>query len=90
MLKVDKSFVDSITSSPDQHAVVSAIVQLARTLRLGVIAEGIETNDELNLLVSMGCEFGQGYLLSRPMSYRDTLHWVVNENVPVGTIPGVA
>jgi EAL domain-containing protein (putative c-di-GMP-specific phosphodiesterase class I) len=90
LLKVDKSFVDSITSSPDQHAVVTAIVQLARTLKLGVIAEGIETHDELELLVSMGCQYGQGYLLSRPLSYRDTLRWMVADNTPVGTTRDVA
>jgi EAL domain-containing protein (putative c-di-GMP-specific phosphodiesterase class I) len=87
MIKVDKSFVDTMVSSSDQHAVVSAIVQLASTLRLGVIAEGIETHDELDLLVAMGCEFGQGYLLSRPMTYRDTLHWMVDNPLPpVGTL----
>jgi EAL domain-containing protein (putative c-di-GMP-specific phosphodiesterase class I) len=88
ILKVDKSFVDTITTSPDQYAVVNAIVQLAHTLRMAVIAEGIETQEELDLLGSMGCEYGQGYLLSRPMSDRDTLAWPLDDTMPLARRTG--
>jgi PAS domain S-box-containing protein len=86
VLKLDKSFVDTITSSHEQHAIITAITQLARVLDLEVVAEGIETLEELDVLVAMGCGFGQGYLLSRPMSYGDAVRWLREDApAPVGT-----
>jgi diguanylate cyclase (GGDEF)-like protein/PAS domain S-box-containing protein len=67
VLKIDKSFVTGIASSWRRHALVEGIVRLARTLEVDVIAEGIETETERELLASMGCQFGQGYLLSVPV-----------------------
>jgi PAS domain S-box-containing protein len=86
VLKLDKSFVDTITSSREQHAIITAITELARVLKLEVVAEGIETLEELDVLVAMGCGFGQGYLLSRPMSYGDAVRWLREDApAPVGT-----
>jgi EAL domain-containing protein (putative c-di-GMP-specific phosphodiesterase class I) len=76
VLKLDKSFADTVTSSREQHAILTAVIQLAQALDLGVVAEGIETDDELNVLVSMGCGFGQGYLFSRPLSYGGAVRWL--------------
>ena len=67
VLKVDKSFVTGIASSGRRHALVEGIVRLAGTLEVEVIAEGIETEAERELLAAMGCQFGQGYLLSVPV-----------------------
>jgi diguanylate cyclase (GGDEF)-like protein/PAS domain S-box-containing protein len=67
VLKMDKSFVDGIAVSERRLALAEGIVQLARRLRLEVIAEGIESEVQRDLLVRMGCEFGQGYLLAMPM-----------------------
>ncbi|HTX28399.1 MAG TPA: EAL domain-containing protein [Streptosporangiaceae bacterium] len=67
VLKIDKSFVDGIASSTQRLALAEGIVQIARTLELDVIAEGIETELQRDLLVSMGCQYGQGYLLAMPM-----------------------
>jgi diguanylate cyclase (GGDEF)-like protein len=67
VLKIDKSFVTGISSSWRQHALVEGIVRLARTLELEVIAEGIESPIERELLAATGCQFGQGYLLSHPV-----------------------
>jgi diguanylate cyclase (GGDEF)-like protein/PAS domain S-box-containing protein len=67
VLKIDKSFVTGISSSWRRHAVVEGIVRLARTLEVEVVAEGIETQIERELLAGMGCQFGQGYLLSVPV-----------------------
>jgi EAL domain-containing protein (putative c-di-GMP-specific phosphodiesterase class I) len=66
-LKIDKSFVDGIAISDQRLALAEGIVQIARTLQLSVIAEGIETEAQRDLLVSMGCRFGQGYLLAMPV-----------------------
>ncbi len=67
VLKIDKSFVDGIGTSPQRLALVEGIIRIARTLNLGVIAEGIETEIQRDLLISMGCQFGQGYLLAMPV-----------------------
>ena len=67
MLKVDKSFVDGIAVDRRRRALVEVIVRIAGTLRLTVVAEGIESEVQRDLLVSMGCRYGQGYLLSGPL-----------------------
>jgi diguanylate cyclase (GGDEF)-like protein/PAS domain S-box-containing protein len=79
VLKLDKSFIDTVVSSTEQHAVVDMIVQLARILKLQVVAEGVETVSERDLLVTMGCDHGQGYLFSRPLSYGDASQWLSND-----------
>ena len=68
VLKMDKSFVDGIAISAQRLALAEGIVQIARTLQLEVIAEGIESEVQRDLLISMGCQFGQGYLLAMPMA----------------------
>jgi predicted signal transduction protein with EAL and GGDEF domain len=84
VLKVDKSFVDGIAVSGQRLALAEGIVQLARTLRLEVIAEGIETEVQRDLLTSMGCQFGQGYVLAMPMpaSEAETLARIESHLVP--------
>jgi PAS domain S-box-containing protein len=76
VLKLDKSFAETVTTSREQQAILTAILQLAQALDLDVVAEGIETDDELNMLVSLGCGFGQGYLMARPLSYGDAVRWL--------------
>ncbi len=68
VVKIDKSFIDSMESSPQQRALVEGIVRLAHTLGLEVVAEGIERPGDRDLLVSMGCPYGQGFLYSPPMA----------------------
>jgi EAL domain-containing protein (putative c-di-GMP-specific phosphodiesterase class I) len=67
VVKMDRSFVEGIAESDQRLAVAEGIVQIARTLRLEVVAEGIETEEQRDLLRSMGCHYGQGYLLAMPM-----------------------
>ena len=67
VLKIDKTFVTGIASSRRRHALVEGIIRLARTLEVEVIAEGIESETERELLAAMGCQFGQGFLLSVPV-----------------------
>jgi EAL domain-containing protein (putative c-di-GMP-specific phosphodiesterase class I) len=67
-LKIDKSFVDGIAANDSEDpALVRAIVQMAATLNLDTIAEGIEGSEQLNELLSAGCRSGQGYLFARPL-----------------------
>ena len=65
-MKIDKFFVDTITRDGSTTAIVEMLVRLARDLTMTVIAEGIETEDQLRALVSCGVEEGQGYLVSPP------------------------
>ena len=65
-LKLDRSFVNGAPADPDDAALVMAIVTLAHNLRLRVVAEGIETEEQLNFLRLLRCDEGQGYLFSRP------------------------
>ena len=67
VVKMDKSFVDGIADSEQRLALADGIVQIARTLRLEVVAEGIESEVQRDLLTEMGCQYGQGYLLAMPM-----------------------
>jgi EAL domain-containing protein (putative c-di-GMP-specific phosphodiesterase class I) len=67
-LKVDRAFVAGLGEQGDgDGAIVEAIVGMARALGMGVIPEGIETDGQLQRLVSMGCDHAQGFLLSRPL-----------------------
>lgn len=65
-LKVDRSFVDRVASSPDRAAIVRAILGLGRNLKKSVIAEGVETRDQLDWLSAEGCPEVQGYFFARP------------------------
>jgi diguanylate cyclase (GGDEF)-like protein/PAS domain S-box-containing protein len=81
VLKIDKSFIDDIFGSPQQRALVNAIVTLARNLDLAVVAEGIEDPDQRALLTRMGCPYGQGYLFSRPVWAADVVTWLMADPV---------
>jgi diguanylate cyclase (GGDEF)-like protein len=66
-LKIDRSFVQDITTDANDAAIATAIIAMAQSLKLKVIAEGVETEDQLNLLRKHGCHAMQGYLFSRPI-----------------------
>jgi diguanylate cyclase (GGDEF)-like protein len=66
-IKVDRSFVDGLGAEEDDTAIVSAIVDIADSLGLGTIAEGVETPDQLEALLGLGCQGAQGYLFAKPM-----------------------
>ncbi len=66
-LKIDRSFVNDLETDPDDWAIASTIVSMGRSLRMTVLAEGVETTEQLALLRKMGCDMAQGYLFSRPV-----------------------
>jgi diguanylate cyclase (GGDEF)-like protein/PAS domain S-box-containing protein len=66
-LKIDRSFVDGLGREPEDTAIVTSIVSLARTLGLQVIAEGVETAGQRDVLLSLGCPLAQGFLFARPI-----------------------
>jgi Amt family ammonium transporter len=68
-LKVDRSFVSRIQSEPDGNRnIVEAIISLAHRLKMMVVAEGVETEEQFAILLEMNCQFGQGYLFSKPLN----------------------
>jgi diguanylate cyclase (GGDEF)-like protein len=67
MLKIDKSFISDITLGADDAAVTRAIIDLGRSLHLDVVAEGVETAEQVEALVRMKCSVGQGFYFSRPL-----------------------
>jgi len=67
MLKIDRSFVQDVTSNPDSAAITDAIIALAKSLRLNITAEGVETQEQLDYLRMRGCDEGQGFYFSRPV-----------------------
>lgn len=67
ILKIDRSFIGEVANDPEYKTITSGIVGMARSLNLEVIAEGIETAEQYELLQSMGCDTGQGYFFSRPL-----------------------
>ena len=68
-LKIDRSFVHDLPGNPDEEAITRAIIALGRALRLGVIAEGVESRAQLDLLVREGCDAVQGFLFSQPLPF---------------------
>jgi diguanylate cyclase (GGDEF)-like protein len=75
-LKIDRSFVSRMTASADDSAIVQAIVELAHTLDLSVVAEGVEDAATWDLLRQAGVDVAQGYLLAKPMPAADFASWV--------------
>jgi len=67
VLKIDRTFIKDITTDPDDAAITVATIEMAHTLKLQVIAEGVETQPQLDFLTRNGCDLYQGYLFSRPV-----------------------
>lgn len=72
MIKIDRSFVSHISTQITEHPIISIIVSLAKTLNIDIVAEGIESAQQMNLLKAMDCDFGQGYFIAKPMPSIET------------------
>jgi diguanylate cyclase (GGDEF)-like protein/PAS domain S-box-containing protein len=66
-LKIDQSFVRNMVSNPGDHAIAEAIIVMAHKLGMKVVAEGMETAEQRDMLIAAGCDYGQGYLYAKPM-----------------------
>src|SRR5688572_5397069 len=80
-LKVDRSFVRGIEANPDMASILGAVTTMARQLGLQMVAEGIEKGEQLEMIRSLDCEFGQGFLFSTPVD-RDRATSMVNTGLP--------
>ena len=81
-IKIDRSFVDGVTSHPADRAIVSAVIRLGADMGLEVVAEGVESEAQRDVLVELGCRLGQGYHFSRPLSPGEV------RSLLVGAVPG--
>lgn len=70
-LKIDKSFIDNITSSKKEESIINNIIQMAHSMNLKVVAEGVEINDQLSVLKDRNCDYIQGYYFSKPLSVNE-------------------
>jgi diguanylate cyclase (GGDEF)-like protein len=86
-LKIDRSFVCDIEHKQDARAVVDAVVRLAHALGLRVVAEGVETVGQHNILMAMGCDELQGFFYAHPLPADTLLEWT-RGNAPDGTVTG--
>jgi len=76
ILKIDHCFIQNVHSNPTNGAITAAVIQMAHSLGLTVVAEGVETTDELNYLKAQNCDAIQGYLLSQPLSASRFTQWL--------------
>jgi len=67
-IKIDRSFVDDLCISSDDRSIVEAIIAMANSLKLNIVAEGVETAAQRDLLLELGCSEMQGFLFHRPLS----------------------
>src|ERR1035438_3424793 len=70
-LKIDQSFVSQITTVPDETIIVKAVISMGRSLKLRVIAEGVETQEQLAFLQAHQCDEAQGYYFGRPVPHQE-------------------
>ena len=74
-LKIDMSFVRGMLDNPDDLSIVRGVLGLAKSFNLPVVAEGVETAAHYDFLISLGCDFGQGFWLSRPIPGEALFQW---------------
>jgi EAL domain-containing protein (putative c-di-GMP-specific phosphodiesterase class I) len=86
-LKIDQSFIRDITVDPNDTAIVVAIINMARSLELETIAEGVETAGQLALLQAKGCRIGQGFLFSAPVRAEALYPLLRHNNLNRGQTP---
>lgn len=86
-LKIDRSFVGSMEDGTENGEIVRTVIALAKALNLDVVAEGIETIHQLHQLRILGCEYGQGYLFSRPVALEDAEKIVASKTRWQAVIP---
>ena len=76
VLKIDKSFVSRLATSHQSVSIATAIIQLGKSLQMGLIAEGVETQSQVDQLVGMGCTSMQGYFYAKPMPADALMSWL--------------
>lgn len=77
-IKIDRSFISGINESPKTEVLVRAIVEIAKTFGMQIVAEGVETKEELDVIEKLGCEYAQGYYMSKPIPLEQLLEFLTS------------
>ncbi|MGA2779627.1 MAG: EAL domain-containing protein [Steroidobacteraceae bacterium] len=83
-VKIDRSFVSQADTSYHHRVLIEATVRVATSLGMSTVAEGIETLAQANVVHKLGCEKGQGYYFSKPLSAADIVHWLADKEPSIG------
>lgn len=86
-LKIDRSFINRIETDNQGSEIVKTITTLAKTLEMDVVAEGVETEAQLDYLHRMQCHIVQGYFFSKPLPSAEATEWVIAQTNPKTTDP---
>ena len=86
-IKIDRSFVERLGPSARDQAIVAAVIRMAHTLGLSVVAEGVETAEQMNILRELGCRLAQGFLFSRPLRPDDATKLIASRQVAIHDAP---
>ena len=86
ILKIDRAFVNQMSDGGENIEIVRTITVLAHTLNMRVVAEGVETVEQMEILKQLGCEYGQGYLFSPPLTAEAAELLILNRNVGVNKL----
>jgi diguanylate cyclase (GGDEF)-like protein/PAS domain S-box-containing protein len=89
-LKIDKSFVWAMKNDPVGRSIVQTIIKLAHLLNLRVVAEGVETDDQIATLTQLGCDYVQGYFISKPLTPQQTMEYLTTHRFTCGTVDSAA
>jgi EAL domain-containing protein (putative c-di-GMP-specific phosphodiesterase class I) len=85
-LKIDRAFVTDLATSDEARSIAIAVVQMAHSLDMRVVAEGVETERQRDLLVEIGCDELQGFLFAKPMSARSLAMWATDDDNGPGSL----
>lgn len=86
-VKIDRNFIQDLSGHEDRRAVLQAIVELSHLMELDVVAEGVETGEQLRILRELGCDYGQGFVFSRALS-REDIPLLLEKASPPALSPG--
>lgn len=86
VLKIDKAFVHELETN-SKNCLVASIVSISHLMDLDVVAEGVESVSQRDVLVALGCQNFQGYLFSRPLPEQDFIEWITQHHLPAGPTP---
>jgi EAL domain-containing protein (putative c-di-GMP-specific phosphodiesterase class I) len=87
VLKIDQSFVHDLETNPEDRTLAGSIIALGHSLGLGVVAEGVETVAQRDILIELGCRVAQGYLFSRPLPAEAFRAWLEIGGTPMPATP---
>ncbi|MCU0902160.1 MAG: bifunctional diguanylate cyclase/phosphodiesterase [Cypionkella sp.] len=88
-IKIDRSFVTHVHEDREQQRTIAAILSMAEQLGLETLAEGVELQEEHNMLAQLGCKHVQGYVIARPMAFDDVVPWLTHYRATLRPLPRI-